>query len=233
MKGLYVALICSLIICSCNTNKSKENKNTDYPKTAYKYLTSVLSNTNDSVVMYTDDGHLLSYSTDSLGNYIVNYAKFDYNAGGYETMKDKLVRVELDSSMKFIRSIVSVYGVSLCFEDNGMYDVTFYDEQMHQEQFEDINVRSQIDYNTDTSNISKVIIMQLLNAYDISHYIYTNKENGLYSISSALEPICFLSDYEIIEQEKVYDQKIKDRLPRFIKAAEGLTHFRSRLNNIK
>lgn len=233
MKGLFVALICSLIICSCNTNKSKENKNTDYPKTAYKYLTSVLSNTNDSVVMYTDDGHLLSYSTDSLGNYIVNYAKFDYNAGGYETMKDKLVRVELDSSMKFIRSIVSVYGVSLCFEDNGMYDVTFYDEQMHQEQFEDINVRSQIDYNTDTSNISKVIIMQLLNAYDISHYIYTNKENGLYSISSALEPICFLSDYEIIEQEKVYDQKIKDRLPRFIKAAEGLTHFRSRLNNIK
>lgn len=233
MKGLFVALICSLIICSCNTNKSKENKNTDYPKTAYKYLTSVLSNTNDSVVMYTDDGHLLSYSTDSLGNYIVNYAKFDYNAGGYETMKDKLVRVELDSSMKFIRSIVSVYGVSLCFEDNGMYDVTFYDEQMHQEQFEDINVRSQIDYNTDTSNISKVIIMQLLNAYDISHYIYTNKENGLYTISSALEPICFLSDYEIIEQEKVYDQKIKDRLPRFIKAAEGLTHFRSRLNNIK
>lgn len=233
MKGLFVALICSLIICSCNTNKSKENKNTDYPKTAYKYLTSVLSNTNDSVVMYTDDGHLLSYSTDSLGNYIVNYAKFDYNAGGYETMKDKLVRVELDSSMKFIRSIVSVYGVSLCFEDNGMYDVTFYDEQMHQEQFEDINVRGQIDYNTDTSNISKVIIMQLLNAYDISHYIYTNKENGLYSISSALEPICFLSDYEIIEQEKVYDQKIKDRLPRFIKAAEGLTHFCSRLNNIK
>ena len=139
MKGLFVALICSLIICSCNTNKSKENKNTDYPKTAYKYLTSVLSNTNDSVVMYTDDGHLLSYSTDSLGNYIVNYAKFDYNAGGYETMKDKLVRVELDSSMKFIRSIVSVYGVSLCFEDNGMYDVTFYDEQMHQEQFDDFD----------------------------------------------------------------------------------------------
>ena len=183
--------------------------------------------------MYTDDGHILSYSTDSLGNYIVNYAKFDYNAGGYETMKDKLVRVELDSSMKFIRSIVSVYGVSLCFEDNGMYDVTFYDEQMHQEQLEDINVRSQIDHNTDTSNIAKVVIMQLVNAYDISHYIYTNNEKESYTIRSTLEPICFLSDYEIIEQEEIYDQKVKDRLPRFYKAAEGLTHFRNALNNIK
>ena len=233
MKGLFVALICSLIVCSCNTNKSKEKKNTDYQKSAYKNLVLVVSNTNDSVFMYTDDGHILSYSTDSLGNYIVNYAKFDYNAGGYETMKDKLVRVELDSSMKFIRSIVSVYGVSLCFEDNGMYDVTFYDEQMHQEQLEDINVRSQIDHNTDTSNIAKVVIMQLVNAYDISHYIYTNNENGSYSISSALEPICFSSDYEIIEQEEIYDQKVKDRLPRFYKAAEGLTHFRNTLNNIK
>lgn len=233
MKGSFIALICSLVICSCNTNKSKGNKNTNYQKTEYKYLTSVVSNLNDSVVMYTDDGHIFSYSTDSLGNYIVNYAKFDYNAGGYETMKDKLVRVELDSSMKFLRSIVSVHGVSLCFEDDGMYDVTFYDEQMHQDQLNDINVRNQIQHNTDKSNIAKVIIRQLANAYDISHYISTNKENGWYSISSALEPICFLTDYEIIEQEKVYDQKVKDRLPRFIKAAEGLTHFCNTLNNTK
>lgn len=233
MKGLFVALICSIIICSCNTNKSKENKNTDYKNSGYKYLTSVVSNANDSVVLYTDDGHILSYSTDSLGNYIVNYTKFDYNAGGYETIKDKLVRVELDPSLKFIKSIVSVHGVSLCFEDDGMYDVTLYDEQMHQDQLNDINVRSQIDDYTDTSNIAKIIIMQLVNAYDISHYIYTNKENGWYSVSSALEPICFLSDYEIIEQEMVYDQKVKDRLPRFTKAAEGLTYFCNTLNNTK
>ena len=210
MKSPFIVFICSLIICSCNSNKSKNNKDTNYQKPEYKTLTVIRTNMNDSVIMHTDDGHILSYSTDSAGNHIVNFAKFNYNAGGYERIRDILVRVELDTSMQYIKSIVSVHGVALCFEEEGMYNVIYYDKHMHQKEL---------------NYIAKNIIKQLINAYDISLYISANNEDGWYSICSSLEPVCVLSNFDYIEQDEVYNQKVKDRLPRIINAAERLTHF--------
>ena len=124
--------------------------------------------------------------------------------------------------MQYIKSIVSVHGVALCFEEEGMYNVIYYDKHMHQKELNYINVRNLLNNNT---NIAKNIITQLINAYDISLYISANNEDGWYSICSSLEPVCVLSNFDYIEQDEVYNQKVKDRLPRIINAAERLTHF--------
>ena len=97
MKMIYILFLSLLFVASCS---SKHKKEVQSSIVSPNYI-SVVENTNGFSSAYTEDGHTLIYKTDSNGNFIVYYAKFDDSAGkkGYDRVRDKAIRVEIDSSL--------------------------------------------------------------------------------------------------------------------------------------
>ena len=224
MKNNTIILFSFLLFLSCGSNNKKNTQNST-PSANYINVVKSPDGFNSA---YTEDGHTMIYETDSANNYIVYYAKFDDNAGkkGYDRVKDKAVRVEIDSSLSTLISFVSVYGgVSCKIDDHGAYQAWFFDEQMNDYNIElyGIHLGEQPAEIGNQEAIVKRIIKLLTIAHEIAKAI-NNRNTGSWNyIVSALEPSQSITNYDIMIQETIYAPKVKEHISRLSSVNERLT----------
>ena len=224
MKKILVIFFSLIFIASCG---SRHKKAIHGSISSPKYI-SVVENTDGFSSAYTEDGHTLIYKTDSNSNVVVYYAKFDDNAGkkGYDRVRDKAIRVEIDSSLNVIKSFVSLYGGALCkINSNGIYALHYFDEQMNDNNIElpEIYLHK---LTVDKGNVEpkvKRIIEILTTAYNIAYNISDSNIGGWNYIVSALEPTQGITSYDIMTQETVYSPNVKEHISKLDNTTEGLT----------
>ncbi len=221
---------------SCGAAK-KDNTKKSMVKSSY--IAVIANYDNDSVSMYTDDGHVFLCTTDSFGDYVVFFAKFDANAPSrYNMVKDKIVRVQIDLSQHTIRSITSIHGGAFCSLHDNVYEVTCFDEQMKLHHYKKIDIQydtraDSVSIESDEFKISHEILTQLMISYRISCVMSDNGVNGWYNIQTALEPIRQLDKYDFIRYEKIYNNKILKYFNKMKLATDGLNHFCCQLQDLQ
>ena len=224
MKKILVIFFSLIFIASCG---SRHKKAIHGSISSPKYI-SVVENTDGFISAYTEDGHTLIYKTDSNSNVVVYYAKFDDNAGkkGYDRVRDKAIRVEIDSSLNVIKSFVSVYGGALCkINCNDVYTLHYFDEQMNDKNIElpeYLLEKQAIDKRNIESKVKRLIEI-LTAAYNIAYNINDSNIGGWNYIVSALEPTQSIISYDIMTQETVYSPNVKEHISKLNSTTEGLT----------
>ena len=225
MKKTHILFFSLIIIASCS---SKYKKEVHSPIASPNYI-SVVDNTDGFSSAYTEDGHTLIYKTGSNGNIIVYYAKFDDSAGkkGYDRVRDKAIRVEIDSSLNVINSFVSVYSGALCQINNGVYTLHFFDEQMNDNYIElpEYSIDKQPINKGNIESKVKRIIYILTNVHNVANNINKYNIGGWNNIVSALEPTLSITNYDILMQETIYSHNIIEHVSKLNSAIEGLTQF--------
>lgn len=230
----FLALI---LLTSCAPSNKKKEK---YIKAVSQYIT-VVSKKNRDVIAITEDGHTMICQKDSLNNNIVYYAKFDNNVGklGYESVKDKIVRIETDSAMVMLRSVVSVYGGVFYKENsNSEYNVLFYDEHMNCDTIElsDSYVCNESYANLENQEEFVRQIITLLNiASETVLSIGWKHSDSWNNIVLALEPVQSIMNCGIIQNDTIYALNTKRNVLKLQRSTEGLSHFfcllRDKFNN--
>lgn len=223
MKKILVLSFSILFFSSCGT-KHKKNIHT---AASTNYI-SVVENIDGSNSAYTEDGHTLIYKTDSNSNIIVYYAKFDDNAGkkGYDRVREKAIRVEIDSSLNIIKNFVSAYGGALCkINRNGIYTLHYFDEQMNVKNIElpELHLDKQATDKRSIESKVKRVIEILTTTYKIAYFINENNKGGWNYIVSALEPTQSIINYNIITQETAYAPNVRRHISKLNSTTEGLT----------
>lgn len=224
MKKILVIFFLLIFIASCG---SRQKKAVHGSISSPKYI-GVVENTDGFSSAYTEDGHTLIYKTDSNSNVVVYYAKFDDNAGkkGYDRVRDKAIRVEIDSSLNVIKSFVSVYGGALCkINCNDVYTLHYFDEQMNDKNIElpeYLLEKQTIDKRNIVSKIKRLIEI-LTVAYNIAYNIHDSNIGGWNYIVSALEPTQSIISYDIMTQETVYSPNVKEHIWKLNSTTKGLT----------
>lgn len=224
MKKILVIFFSLIFIASCGSRHKKAIHGSIFSP---KYI-SVVENTDGFSSAYTEDGHTLIYKTDSNSNVVVYYAKFDDNAGkkGYDRVRDKAIRVEIDSSLNVIKSFVSVYGGALCkINCNDVYTLHYFDEQMNDKNIElpeYLLEKQAIDKRNIESKVKRLIEI-LTAAYNIAYNINDSNIGGWNYIVSALEPTQSIISYDIMTQETVYSPNVKEHISKLNSTTEGLT----------
>ena len=224
MKKILVIFFLLIFIASCG---SRQKKAVHSSISSPKYI-SVVENTDGFSSAYTEDGHTLIYKTDPNSNVVVYYAKFDDNAGkkGYDRVRDKAIRVEIDSSLNVIKSFVSVYGGALCkINCNDVYTLHCFDEQMNDKNMElpELYIDKQTVVKGNVELKVKRIIEILATAYNIANNINGSNKGGWNYIVSALEPTQSITNYDIMTQETVYSPNVKEHISKLNSTTEGLT----------
>jgi len=224
MKKILVIFFSLIFIASCG---SRQKKAVHGSISSPKYI-SVVENTDGFSSSYTEDGHTLIYKTDPNSNVVVYYAKFDDNAGkkGYDRVRDKAIRIEIDSSLNVIKSFVSVYGGALCkINCNDVYTLHCFDEQMNDNNIElpeyPLEKRT-IDKRNIESKVKRIIEI-LTAAYNIAYNINGSNIGGWNYIVSALEPTQSIISYDIMTQETVYSPNVKEHIWKLNSTTKGLT----------
>lgn len=226
MKNAIPLLLVLFMFTACGSKgKKQETKN----NSVHKYI-SLIENVVGYNVAYTEDGHTLVYSNDSVGDFIVYYAKFDDNAGkhGYDRVKEKVVRVEIDSSLKTLKSILSIYGGAFCNRNDNMgYAAFYYDEQMKGNSINQIAIPFDDEQSEEPSKEQEAKhILSLLNvAYILAHSINDKNVSGWNNMTLALEPVQDILTYDVIKNDTVYDPIIKAHISKLTNSTEGLTRF--------
>ncbi len=221
---IHILFLSLLFVASCG---SKHKKEVQSSIVSPNYI-SVVENTNGFSSAYTEDGHTLIYKTDSNSNFIVYYAKFDDSAGkkGYDRVRDKAIRVEIDSSLNVIKSFVSVYGGALCkIDSNGVYTLHCFDEQLNANTIElpDCNLDKQpVDKGNIESKVKRITYI-LTNAYNVANNANKYNIGGWIYIVSALEPTQSITNYDILTQETIYAPNVKEHVSKLSSTTEGLT----------
>ena len=224
MKKILVIFFLLIFIASCG---SRQKKAVHGSISSPKYI-SVVENTDGFSSAYTEDGHTLIYKTDSNSNVVVYYAKFDDNAAkkGYDRVRDKAIRVEIDSSLNVIKSFVSVYGGALCkINCNDVYTLHYFDEQMNDKNIElpeYLLEKQAIDKRNIESKVKRLIEI-LTAACNIAYNINDSNIGGWNYIVSALEPTQSIISYDIMTQETVYSPNVKEHIWKLNSTTKGLT----------
>lgn len=224
MKKIHILFLPLLLVASCG---SKHKKEVQSSIVSPNYI-SVVENTEGFSSAYTEEGHTLIYKTDSNSNIIVYYAKFDDSAGkkGYDRVKDKAIRVEIDSSLNVIKGFVSFYGGALCkINSNGVYTLHYYDEKMNGNNIElpEFSFDKQPINKEDIEAKVKRIIYSLTVAYNVANNIYRYNIEGWNYIVSALEPTQSIANYDILTQETIYAHNVKEHVSKLSSTTEGLS----------
>lgn len=225
MKQLCILMIIVLVV-SCSSRSNKYNTNNNTPA---RYITNI-DNIDGFSASFTEDGHTMIYSKDSIGNYVIYYVKYDDNAGkyGYDRIKDKVIRVEMDSSLKILNSFVTIYGGAFCDTNCGIrYSAVYFDEQMNYDTIEQIEVPLDSAQFEETGKEEKIRhILLLFNVTQkIALSINENNVNGWHNIVSALEPSQTILDYDVIFSDTVFNPKVKEHISRVKSTTKGLTRF--------
>ncbi len=226
MKNTITLLLVMVMFATCGSKGKKQEAKTI---SVHKYI-YIVENVEAYDVAYTEDGHTLIYRNDSVGNFIVYYAKFDDNAGkhGYDRVKEKAIRAEMDSSLKTLKSISSIYGGAFCKRnDNTGYAAFYFDEEMKGNSIDQIAIPLDDAQSEKTSKEQEIKhILSLLNvAYILAHSINDNNVSGWNNMALALEPVQDILTYDVIKNDTVYDPKIKAHISKLTNSAKGLTHF--------
>lgn len=224
MKKIHLLFFLLLFVASCGSKRKKEVQSSIV---CPNYI-SVVENTDGFSSAYTEDGHTLIFKTDPKGTFIVYYAKFDDSAGkhGYDRIRDKAIRVEIDSSLNNLISFVSIYGGASCkINSNDVYTLHCFDKQLNENYIEQLEFPLDTQ-TTDNGNIeSKVkrIIYILTITYNVANSINKYNISGWNYIVSALEPTLSITNYNILVQKTIYAQKVKEHVSKLSCTTEGLT----------
>ena len=224
MRYFFIILLLLAFFVSCGSSGKKTDGYSNVPR---KYIT-VVNDIDGCCAAYTDDGHTLLYSNDSVGNYIVYYLKYDDNTEKYgqDWNKDHIVRVEMDSSLNMTKSIISVYGGAFCEKNSDTgYNAYYFDENIKENSIDCIDVPScyeQLDV-TGEYRIIKRIFELLNDACIIAHSIDNKSASGWYNIVSALEPTQIILNYDVIVQDTICDPVIYEHISKIEKVTERFT----------
>jgi len=224
MKKTLTILLAIVFFAACGS----KGKKLDNKSSVHKYI-AVVENVGGYNVAYTKDGHTIIYYNDSIGNFVAYYAKFDDSAGkyGYDRVKEKIVRTEIDFSLKTLKSIMSVYGGAFCFRnDITGYSAFYFDEQMNGNRIDQITAHLDDAQSNEAGKDQEIKrLISLLNvAYSLAHSI-NNNVSGWNNMVLALESVKELTNYDIIKNDTVYDPKIKAHISKIINSTKGLTQF--------
>lgn len=225
MRYYFVTLLLFVFFVSCGSSSKKYNVYNNNPK---KYIT-VVNDFDGYCAAYTDDGHTMIYTNDSVCNNIVYYAKNENNTGedGLRFIDEKIVRVEIDSSLTTLKSILSFSGGAFCEMKDMGYNVYYFDEQMKGALKENIEVHWGSEPSEDTSEEYKMKrIIALLNvAYEIAHSISDKNVSGWNNIYYALEPIQEALNWGIIIGNAIYEPRTEKHISRICRMTEELNQY--------
>ena len=228
MKNNFLLMLsyALFISCSCST------KNKDVQDTVNQKYITVVEKENEFCSAYTEDGSTMIYGKDSIGNYIIYFAKFDNNAGKYENriIKEKAIRVELDSSLSILKGFVTISVGAFCdINEEGGYNVYYFDEKLNGRSLDWIGIPLNTDENADIDHEKKIKkILELLNVgYNIALSINNTNAEGWYNVVSALEPFQNLLTYDIMNNDMVYSPNVKKHISKIKMTTDGLSQFNS------
>lgn len=228
MKNAITLLLVIVMFSACGSKgKKMDTKNIS----VYKYI-FVVENVEGYDVAYTEDGHTLIYSNDSIGDYIAYYAKIDDNAGKFDKIKDKVVRIDVDSSLNSLRSILFFYGGIMCDRSNDMRHIVYYfDEKMNENDIEYIDTPTDPEIKESSAKDYKIKrIRYFLNvAYQLIDRINNGNAHGWYNIACALESSQDILMYEIMFNDTIYDPKVMKRISKISKTTEWFKQYHSEL----
>ena len=218
MKNL--SLICIiltivLVVCGCNNRKSSPSVSSE----TRNYIGYTL-NVNGYCSVYSEDGHTFIYEKDSIGDYIVYYAKFDDNAGkhGHDRIKDKVVRIVVNNSLDRVLSISSICcGIFIEKYSEDRYKALCVDEHMNVNIIDDTEIsygqNKSTGPNIIESEIQKIISLLSI-ATRIVYSINTNSSICWNNMALALEPIQNILSRDIIQYETIVNPKIQKHVLR-------------------
>lgn len=227
---IVFVLLVTLFVSCCSRNKKKIINSNAIPK----YITMINNSRSGYNTAFTEDGHTVIYKSDSIGNYIVYYTKYDGNAGkyGYDRIKEKIVRVEMDFSLRGVNSFVAISGGVFCKkEKSNIYSAYYFDEKMNGYSLKQIETPSESTQikKEEQENDLKRILPLLAVAHKIAIAINNSNVSGWNNIVSALEPSLSLAEYDVLKSDTVYDPIIKEHITRIVNSTEGLTQYHNLL----
>ncbi len=226
------------VLCSCNRSNSNSN-NTKTPIHTYdcKYLEVVKNANKDSTIIYSNEGHTIMYTTDSIGDYVIYYAKYEVNGSSrFDMIRDKIVRIELDPDLQHINSIISIHGSAFCLTKSKDQLIYCFDEQMNPFRIKNIVIESNEDKkNRDRKKdtVVQLIVEQLNNALYIATSMNNNNINGWAYIQTALESVKQIRGSDFIEQKEILNPKTKLYKIKFTQAGHKLNSLYFVLHKIK
>lgn len=224
MMSLVVLGILLFLLVSCGTNGRKENS---YSDNTQNHLT-IVDKEDGRNIAFTKDGNIILYTNDSVGNFIVYYAKFDDNIGkhGYDHVKERTVRMEMDSSLNTVKSIISAYGGAFCENNIDRENhIFYYDEQMNGNRIEQVAAFCEpvsSECSEEEYEIGRIVLL-LNSAYKIAFTVNEQNAEGWHNIVEALEPSLDIPINDIIRCDTVYDTIVKNHICRIYSTTEGLT----------
>ena len=235
MKNTITLLLAIVVFAACG---SKEKKQEIRNNSVHKYI-YVVENVEGYDVAYTEDGHTLIYSNDSIGDFIAYYAKFNDNAGRFDRIKDKVVRIDVDSSLNSLKSILFFYGGIMCDRGGIMCDrsndmrhvVYYFDEKMNENEIEYIDTPSNPEIKESSAKEYRIRMIRYFIdvAYQLVDRINNGNAHGWYNIAPALESSQDILMYEIMFNDTIYDPKVMKRISKISKTTEWFKQYHSEL----
>lgn len=222
MKNKIATLLLSALFISCGSSTGNKNSYNNVVKKHIYYVENVEAYN----VAYTDEGHIMIYFNDSVGNNIVYFVKFENGAGKYglKGIEEKIIRVEIDSSLTSLNSFVSVIGGAFYEANNSQgYDLYCFDEELKGITIEQIGISTDYEKIEEAKEDNVRRITELLNvAYKIACFVNDNKVRGWGNIVYALESTQDLLTYDAIMRNTL-DEKEKKHIHRIWGMNEELT----------
>ena len=234
MKKILLFLNALILLLSCSYSSKKANSVSSHGKP----LLTLVENHNGYHVAYTDDGHFVVYGEDSTGSVIAYYTKFAEADKNYtdNRYKEKMVRVEIDSSLVTLKSLVTIYGGAF-FELSPLpgYKVIYFDEQMKSDSILSVEIPTDAGHSDDVAEFVaiKQILLQLNVAYQLAIIVNGNKASGWEDIVSLLAPSQNLLTYSIASSDSVYNPIAMERMLRISSATERFLQYAELLRNIR
>lgn len=227
MKKVYIIIILLTFIIvsvSCNLKLKKQERHS-YSKSNYIMFVENIKGYN---IAYTEDGHTLLYRRDSLHNYIVYYAKIDENARrlGYDRMRDRIVRIEIDSTLCIPKSNVSIYGGVFWEQDTIQgYNTFLIDKQMNTNKISHLKINIEKSSYPELNEVHKVrrMIYILNKIYEFASI--NNISSAWSNLFLILAPVHSILENEIIEDGVIKNPEIIDHISATIEISEKLNKY--------
>lgn len=233
MKNLSLICIIAtilLVVCGCNNRKNSSSISSE----TRNYI-GYTPNINGYCSVYSEDGHTFLYEKDSIGDYIIYYAKFDDNAGkhGHDRIKDKVVRIIVNCSLDRILSISSICcGIFIEKDSEDRYKALCVDEHMNVNIID--NTENSCGQNKSTganmieSEIQKIISLLSI-ATKIVYSVNNNSSICWNNMALALEPIQNIMSRDIIQYETIANPKIQKHVLRLEDTTNPLSVYHNML----
>lgn len=223
MYRFYIIMILPLLLSCHSGNSGKVSKHAELNCERLIYVENVLRDSISYNALY-NDSNIFLYCTNSTGEIIVYYAKFDKDAGRYNRLGDRLVRIEMDTTASVIKSIVSIHGGCICYYDSmNVCNIHYFDEQITHRILKIEDCSRYIDNNVPDNHREKRILKMMLITCNISEDIFKNNANGWQDIYSALIPLKDIQSYDIEHYDEIVNPYICKQIKKIYDTTDKLT----------